>query len=290
MQNDSTYVLQNGKPEHQIELYDPKHPENGWVLGPAQQIDRAYHSTAVLLPDGRVLSAGDDNPYVYNPPVGVHPASLRGLGPQLGRDLLAALPVPRHAAADRLGSRVRGLRRRVPRRPQPGGPAAGARAPDPAGGLTHSTNPSPRIVPLSPRPPRTGSTSPRRRTPTSPRRATTCCSRSTPTACRRWRAGCASARPTRTAAERCRPRPADPPPPTPPEPPDTHPGAAAEGRHGGGVGQGGVAEPLRKGYVVAYLGGGEQLTRASVAAPVVRPLEPAPKPHRRTPTPAPRAR
>src|SRR3712207_8561087 len=31
-----------------------------WRLGPAQAEERAYHSTAVLLPDGRVLSTGDD--------------------------------------------------------------------------------------------------------------------------------------------------------------------------------------------------------------------------------------
>ena len=41
----------------QIELYDPA--TRTWRLGPAQAEDRAYHSTAVLLPDGRVLSAGD---------------------------------------------------------------------------------------------------------------------------------------------------------------------------------------------------------------------------------------
>lgn len=31
-----------------------------WRLGPAQREDRSYHSTALLLPDGRVWSAGDD--------------------------------------------------------------------------------------------------------------------------------------------------------------------------------------------------------------------------------------
>ena len=31
-----------------------------WRLGPSQVHKRAYHSTAILLPDGRVLSAGDD--------------------------------------------------------------------------------------------------------------------------------------------------------------------------------------------------------------------------------------
>ena len=42
----------------QVELYDPV--DDTWRLGPPQEEDRTYHSTAVLLPDGRVLSAGDD--------------------------------------------------------------------------------------------------------------------------------------------------------------------------------------------------------------------------------------
>jgi len=42
----------------QVELYDPA--KRRWTLGAAQAEYRAYHSTAILLPDGRVLSAGDD--------------------------------------------------------------------------------------------------------------------------------------------------------------------------------------------------------------------------------------
>jgi len=46
----------------QVELLQPG--GTGWRLGPAQQEDRGYHSTAVLLPDGRVFSAGDErHPY-----------------------------------------------------------------------------------------------------------------------------------------------------------------------------------------------------------------------------------
>ncbi len=46
-------------PEHrQIELWDPV--TASWRLGPEQAEARAYHSTALLLPDGRVISAGDD--------------------------------------------------------------------------------------------------------------------------------------------------------------------------------------------------------------------------------------
>jgi hypothetical protein len=41
-----------------MELYDPG--TRTWKLGPAQAEGRSYHSTAVLLPDGSVLSAGDD--------------------------------------------------------------------------------------------------------------------------------------------------------------------------------------------------------------------------------------
>jgi hypothetical protein len=43
----------------QVELLRPG-VDHAWQLGPAQQKWRSYHSTAVLLPDGRVLSAGDD--------------------------------------------------------------------------------------------------------------------------------------------------------------------------------------------------------------------------------------
>ena len=41
-----------------VELYDPH--SGRWRLGPAEQRFRTYHSIALLLPDGSVLSAGDD--------------------------------------------------------------------------------------------------------------------------------------------------------------------------------------------------------------------------------------
>ena len=44
--------------QRQIELWDPV--TRDWQLGPAQTESRAYHSTALLLPDGRVMSAGDE--------------------------------------------------------------------------------------------------------------------------------------------------------------------------------------------------------------------------------------
>ncbi|MDX6718405.1 MAG: hypothetical protein QOJ63_659 [Solirubrobacteraceae bacterium] len=55
----TTTGLYEATPEHkQVELYDPRSAT--WRLGAAQQERRAYHSTALLLPDARVLSAGDD--------------------------------------------------------------------------------------------------------------------------------------------------------------------------------------------------------------------------------------
>lgn len=72
---DGNYTT-DGTDARRVELYDPATDE--WRLGPAQQRDRTYHSTAVLLPDGRVWSAGDDyhNPApgtaddgeIYSPP------------------------------------------------------------------------------------------------------------------------------------------------------------------------------------------------------------------------------
>ena len=76
---DGNFAVNPDGSDRQIELYDPA--TNSWKLGPAQQEDRTYHSTAVLLPDGRVMSAGDnfhpddhgipsstDTAEIYSPP------------------------------------------------------------------------------------------------------------------------------------------------------------------------------------------------------------------------------
>jgi hypothetical protein len=52
------YITHPDGRARRVELWDPA--TRTWRLGPAQLEDRAYHSTAVLLPDGRVMSAGDD--------------------------------------------------------------------------------------------------------------------------------------------------------------------------------------------------------------------------------------
>jgi hypothetical protein len=48
--------LDPGQPVHIAELWDPKTGQ--WTMLAAENTDRCYHSTAVLLPDGTVLSAG----------------------------------------------------------------------------------------------------------------------------------------------------------------------------------------------------------------------------------------
>ena len=51
-----------GSPVFGAETYNPT--TNVWSVLPSQQVQRTYHSTALLLPDGRVVSAGSDNPTV----------------------------------------------------------------------------------------------------------------------------------------------------------------------------------------------------------------------------------
>ena len=73
------------RPDLDAQLYNPA--TNTWTQMASQTLNRTYHSTAVLLPDGRVLSAGDNNPggggnmlEVYSPPYlfkGTRPATPR---------------------------------------------------------------------------------------------------------------------------------------------------------------------------------------------------------------------
>ena len=56
---DGVYAIDSDGARRQVELYDPD--TRKWRLGPAQMEDRGYHSTALLLPDGRVFSGGDNH-------------------------------------------------------------------------------------------------------------------------------------------------------------------------------------------------------------------------------------
>jgi hypothetical protein len=57
-EEDGVYRIDGDGARRQVELYDPDTDQ--WSLGPAQMEDRGYHATALLLPDGRVFSGGDN--------------------------------------------------------------------------------------------------------------------------------------------------------------------------------------------------------------------------------------
>jgi len=66
--------LDPGQPVHAAERWDPA--TESWTLMAAEEVDRCYHSTAVLLPDARVFSAGGGEyapaPNVANDPADSH--------------------------------------------------------------------------------------------------------------------------------------------------------------------------------------------------------------------------
>lgn len=59
--------LSPGQPVHEAELFDPR--EGSWTVLAAEAADRCYHSTAVLLPDGTVLSAGGGEYFPNGQPI-----------------------------------------------------------------------------------------------------------------------------------------------------------------------------------------------------------------------------
>lgn len=83
------------------ELYDPANPAAGWRRGAPQSKDRTYHSVALMLPDGRVLSTGDD---VNNPvPTGelyTPPQHARGAAPEM----TDGAPAMRHGSGYRIAT------------------------------------------------------------------------------------------------------------------------------------------------------------------------------------------
>ena len=178
-----------------------------WTTVDSLTNGRLYHSTALLLPDGRVLMAGGGalpgsiavnqrNAEIYSPPY-----LFKG----------ATTDDHRRTGDDAV--------RRDVRRHDAGRRSDRARLPDPLA-LGHACD---RHEPALPVPQlhagrRQGDRARRRRTRTSRRPATTCSSSSTRTACRRWRRSCARRRPADTT------------------PPTVAMTAPAAGRHGLGHG------------------------------------------------------
>ena len=85
----------------QVELRRPG--ERTWRLGAAQQEYRTYHSTAALLPDGRIMSAGDDGQRearrraattreIYWPPIPLRRRRAARCGPRDPRRRCAGRP------------------------------------------------------------------------------------------------------------------------------------------------------------------------------------------------------
>jgi Domain of unknown function (DUF1929)/Kelch motif len=142
--NGSTYLLQTDSPEHQVELFDPS--TNQWRVGPAQQINRAYHSTAVLLPDGRVLSAGDDDPSPSYPNQPLRPfeGSDHNSGEIYSPPYLFRGPRPQITSAPSGALYNSAFHVGVTNAT----PADTHAVLIPPAAVTHSTNPNPRIVPL----------------------------------------------------------------------------------------------------------------------------------------------
>jgi len=68
------------QPVRTTELFDPT--SESWSTVAPITTSRAYHSTALLLPDGRVLSTGQDNKYTYQ--VYSPPYLFRGARPTIG--------------------------------------------------------------------------------------------------------------------------------------------------------------------------------------------------------------
>jgi galactose oxidase len=85
--------LDANEPVHEAELWDPASGQ--WTVLAAESVDRCYHSTAILLPDATVLSAGggefDIGNHTPNPPKDTHrdaqifhpPYLFRGTRPQI---------------------------------------------------------------------------------------------------------------------------------------------------------------------------------------------------------------
>ena len=176
------------------EIWNPE--TETWTEMAAQVNGRGYHSTALLLPDGRVLSAGGGqlpgypvadqrNAEIFSPPY-----LFKGPRPTV----LSAPSTVQHGSSFTVGVAAAGEHLQ--------GVAGAPRLRD-----AH-LRPEPALHPAQLHQHRRRRSACRRpRTRASRLPATTCCSSSTATACRRWPSSCACRRRTRTRP--LRPRPAN---------------------------------------------------------------------------------
>lgn len=102
-QSPDDFYWSNGGDERlrHVELWDPA--TGDWRVGPAQQQFRTYHSIALLLPDGTVLSSGDNyhedlangakpEPWIGNAEIYRPPYLFRGPRPVIGEAPATVLP------------------------------------------------------------------------------------------------------------------------------------------------------------------------------------------------------
>jgi hypothetical protein len=107
---DGNYAIDPNRQQRQVELYNPA--TKTWLLGPAGMEDRGYHATALLLPNGRVWTAGDekhplepgggwaltDTAEIYSPPYlfrGTRPSIVSAPSKVRWGDVFAVKVVPR---------------------------------------------------------------------------------------------------------------------------------------------------------------------------------------------------
>ena len=97
--------------QRHIELWNPS--TRRWTLGPAQAEPRAYHSIAMLLPDARVISAGDDlNTSIFSDTAEIYEPPYLFKGP---RPVIGSAPEAHHARKDASTCRPPGHRYGAPR-------------------------------------------------------------------------------------------------------------------------------------------------------------------------------
>jgi hypothetical protein len=136
-EEDGDFAIDPSGAPRRVEVFNPR--LDRWRLGPAQLEDRGYHATAVLLPDGRVLSAGDN----------LHPIGPGGPEPTDTGEIYSPpylFKGPRPKVATAPSAVSYGDRLRV--RTSAGGPRATKAVLVAPGATTHGFDMHQRVVPL----------------------------------------------------------------------------------------------------------------------------------------------